>query len=171
MKIHISMLLLIVIFKSNAQDFDVDQYSVSFEISNTAFNTVKGKINGLKGAVLFDKKNLEASYFDVCLDVTTLSTGNQKRDEHLQEEEWFNTEKYPSICFKSNQLIETKSGFKAVGELTMHGYTKQVEFPFKLDNEELKGKLTLDRQAYEVGGSSLLVGDEVKIEMEFRLNK
>lgn len=153
----------------SAQNIEESRYSVSFEISNTAFNTVEGTLKGMTGEVLFKKGNLSASVFDVCLDVSTINTNNDKRDEHLRQEDWFHVEKYPTICFKSERVTQSESKYKAVGKLTMHGITKEVEIPFKVDGQMLKGELTLIRQDYGVGGGSLLVGDEVALEIEFDL--
>ncbi len=159
------LILFLLVSISGFTQIDTEKSVIKFQISNTAFNTVEGTFTGMTGTVSFDPKNLTNSKFDVCVDASSVNTENEKRDNHLRKEDFFFVEKYPKICFSSAQIVKTTKGYKVTGDLTMHGTTKVVEVPFTYSDKIFIGELTLDRQDYGVGGNSVLVGDEVELEI------
>ena len=82
---------------------DIDG-SVTFTIKNFGINT-GGEIKGLKGIIKWDAENPSASSFNVSVDVNTINTGIDMRDNHLRKEEYFNAEKFPTINFSSTGAI------------------------------------------------------------------
>ena len=151
----------------HGQSIDSENSIVSFSVSNMGFNTVKGTFKGMKGTVNFDLDNLSTSSFEVCIDASTIHTGNTKRDKHLKNEDFFEVDKYPSICFKSTQVTKTNSGYQAIGILSMHGISKRVEIPFTYNNNEFVGQFKLNRFDYKVGEGTgkFMVGKEIEIKI------
>ena len=135
----------------NAQTIDTDKSSVSFKIKNLWVNTVNGSFTGMKGEINFNPDNLDAAYFNVCVDVSTIETGIDKRDEHLQTADFFDVAQFPTICFQSKAVSRVDSTYITTGALTMHGVEKRVEIPFTFDGKTLTGSLTLNRLDYNVG--------------------
>ena len=116
--------------KTNAQQKPVDEKSkVSFTIKNFGLNT-SGTLQGLNGTIKFDDANPSASSFDVSVNVNTINTGIDNRDNHLKKEEYFNVEKYPTITFVSNGIKKDNDGYSVTGNLTIKGVTKSISFPF-----------------------------------------
>src|SRR5689334_7577370 len=74
--------------------------SVTFTTKNFGVNT-KGEFKGLKGTIRWDSANLANSSFNVSVDVNTINTGIDMRDNDLKKETYFNAEKYPTINFVS----------------------------------------------------------------------
>jgi len=144
-----------------------DKSEVTFEVSNFKFRTVKGKFTGMTGEINFDKSDLLVCDFNVCIDASSLDTENKKRDDHLKNEDFFYVEKYPTICFESMSISKTDAGFSTKGELTMHGYTREVEIPFSFDGTTFKGQLTVNRLDFKVGESvgGFMVGKKVELEI------
>lgn len=93
-----------------SQTINTEKSVVNFKISNMKVNTVKGTFNGMKGEANFKPDNILASIFNVCIDAATVDTGNKKRDEHLQREDYFNVRKYQTICFVSEEVLKTDKG-------------------------------------------------------------
>jgi polyisoprenoid-binding protein YceI len=61
------------------------------------------------------------------IDAKSIDTDIEDRDEHLRSADLFDTEKYPTMTFKSTSF--KKNGDKKytlTGDFTMHGVTKQV---------------------------------------------
>jgi len=56
--------------------------------------TVKGSFAGMKGEIRFDEKDLANSSFKVNIDAATVNTENEKRDDHLRNEDFFDVEVY-----------------------------------------------------------------------------
>jgi len=155
----------LVAITSIAQTINNDKSVVNFKISNMKMKTVKGTFSGMKGTVNFTPNNFASSNFDVCIDASTVNTENKKRDDHLRTADFFDTEKYPTICFKSKSITKNADTYLAKGTLTMHGITKEVEIPFTFSNNVLKGTLTVKRLDYKVGESTgeFMVGNEVEM--------
>jgi polyisoprenoid-binding protein YceI len=165
MRFLLPVLLSLLTFTTMAQTIDPSGSGVQFRVSNLGMFTVKGTVDGMKGAVSFLADAPTEARFDVCVDAATINTGNNKRDEHLRTADWFDVAKYPKICFRSNTVQTTPEGFLAKGELTMHGETKAVELPFIHTNGILTGTLTVSRLAYGVGADTgtFTVGEEVTV--------
>lgn len=160
-----SLFFLGLVYNSNGQTLDSDKSIVTFNVSNMALNTVEGSIKGMKGTLNFNPNNTDVSIFDVCIDASTIDTDNTKRDDHLKNEDFFEVDKYPSICFKSSQIIKTVSGFTTKGILTMHGVSKTIEIPFTYKDNELVGAFKIKRYDYKIGEGTgkFMVGNEISI--------
>lgn len=148
-----------------AQVIDTRESQVEFTIGNLGVKTVKGTFSGMKGQVRFDTASLSSSYFDVCIDASTVNTGIRKRDEHLKNKDFFDVNNYPVICFKSGYIVKMRESYITRGKLTMHGITREVTIPFIFTGHMLKGTFSLKRLDYDIGSTTgtLLVSDEVEI--------
>src|SRR4051812_23015917 len=74
--------------------------AVTFSIKNFGIST-KGSFKGLKGSIKWDASDPANSSFNVSVDVKTINTGIDMRDNDLQKESYFYAEKYPTINFVS----------------------------------------------------------------------
>ena len=165
-----AILLSIGSFKTYAQNINSDASFVEFSISNMKFKTVEGTFKGMKGEVKFDIDDLVNSSMNVCISSASVNTGNEKRDEHLRKDDFFNCEKYPDICFKSTSITKEENGFIVSGEMSLHGITKQVEIPFNYSNNTFKGSFKINRKDYGVGGNgTFMVGDEVTLNITCKI--
>lgn len=151
----------------SAQTIDSENSIIRFSVSNMGFRTVKGSFKGLSGTLKFQPDHLSSAKFEVCIKAAAIDTDNQKRDNHLRSADFFEVEKYPSICFVSKEVRVGNTGFVTRGSLTLHGITKEVEIPFSFKNNRLTGTLTLNRLDYNIGEDTgtFMVGNEVNIEI------
>lgn len=158
---------------SIAQTINSDKSVVNFKVTNMKTKTVEGTFSGMKGTVNFSPENLASSNFDVCIDASTVNTQNEKRDKHLRTADFFDVEKYPTICFKSSSVTKKADQYLLKGTMTMHGITKEVTIPFTLSNNVFKGTLTVKRLDYKVGEGTkeFMVGNDIEIEINAILNK
>ena len=90
-------------------------------------STQAGYFTKLSGKVTLDRAAKKGS-IDVTIDTTSIHTHDASRlDAIMKGEQYFNVEKYPTMTFKSTNLVF--DGDKVVGadgELTMIGVTKPV---------------------------------------------
>jgi polyisoprenoid-binding protein YceI len=147
--------------------YKLKRYSVGFEIKNAGLK-VNGSFKDLKTTIIFSPSELEKSVIQANIDVNSINTGIDLRDKHLKGEEFFNTPKYPGIQIKSKKIVALSDGsFVATFDLTIKNITKTIEIPFtfsKSGSETIfSGKFELDRRDYEVGGSSIMMSDKVKV--------
>lgn len=106
--------------------------SISFKVRHL-FSYVKGNFRKFEGTITVDSEHPENSSVKATIDVASIDTGNEKRDADLRSSDFFDTAKYPTIVFKSKSVKRTgdESG-DIVGDLTIHGVTKEVTLHGKL---------------------------------------
>lgn len=134
------------------------------------FQTVKGTVNVTEG-----KMNM-----DIEIDVTSVNTGNAKRDKHLKGDEMFDVNKYSTIKFISTDVTKTNEGYVAKGNLTMMGVTKAVEFPFNYFGKQdtpwgfpsaaFAGNIIINKNDFGLTYGGGILGDEVKVDFSVELN-
>jgi len=148
-----------------AQTIHTETSKVTFEISNMGVRTVEGSFHNMTGTVNFDPNNLAESSMEACIEAATVNTDNEDRDAHLRNEDFFHTDKYPTICIKSKSVSKNGSGYTMVATLSMHGVTKEMTIPFTMKGNTYTGTFTVNRLDYKVGEdtNTFMVGDEVEI--------
>lgn len=135
--------------------------TITFMIKNFGFDT-KGSFSGIDGTITWDPQHPDRSLFDVSIDATTINTDNSMRDEHLKQDDYFNTVRYPRIRFVSAGVTGPGRGghFTLNGKLTIKNTTKDISFPFIVtslgDDLIFKGDFTINRRDFDVGGSSTI---------------
>ncbi len=105
--------------------------------SEAPIENVIGTTHQVTGAVTFDPENLEnPAATSVKVDLRTLDTGIEKRNEHMRNEEYLHTKKYPFTEFEMEGEVNSdakkiKPGEKVdvtfSGKLTLHGVTREIE--------------------------------------------
>jgi polyisoprenoid-binding protein YceI len=169
---------------------DPNHSTAGFAVRHMMVSTVHGSFSGLKGTVDYDPANLGASKANLTIDATTVDTRNENRDKDLRSAKFFDVEKYPTITFVSKRVVPQGQGkFELVGDMTMHGVTKEVTFQVEGPMPPVKdGKgnlhsgatatakinrkdfgLTWSGGALEGGG--VTVGDEVELTVEIEMTQ
>ena len=111
-----------------ADSYTIDpQHSFpSFEVNHLGFATIRGSFYSMSGKVVLDPAG-KAGSIDATIDMSSVTTGYAKRDEHLKTDDFFDVAKYPTMTYKSNKLKYSGGKLTGVdGELTLHGVTKPV---------------------------------------------
>jgi len=105
----------------------------SYEIKHLAgLSTQRGSFLKSTGKITIDRSARKGTV-DVTIDTTSLRTHSAALDEIVRGEQYFNVAKYPTMTFKSSDLIfDGDRVVGAEGELTMLGVTKPVRL--KVDN-------------------------------------
>lgn len=165
---------------------DPSHSELYFKVKHLMITNVKGAFNSFNAAI--DGDDFEKAPISLTIDVNSISTNNADRDAHLKGGDFFETDKYPSITFKSAGLKkEDEDNYKLTGELTIKDVTRPVVLdvvyggankdPWGNDKVgfEVKGKFKRSdfglnwNAALETGG--VLVSDEVKLEAEVQFVK
>ncbi len=175
MRAFLFSILNLLCFSISAQHFTpVDDGSkVHFIIKNFGLNT-GGDLTGLKGSITFDPNNMKSCVFNVSVDATTVDTDSESRDEHIKGEDYFDVEKNPEIIIRSNKISYTKNSNKGIyefnGSLTLAGITRPIAFLFNVKKKGSDfifiGEFEINRLDYNVGESSSVLGNTVKISLD-----
>jgi polyisoprenoid-binding protein YceI len=145
-----------------------DKQAVSFGIKNFGV-TVKGSFTGLQGSIIFNAAKVAGASFAVTVDAATINTDNGSRDGHLKKEEYFNVAQFKKISLVSSAIkqLPGQSNYLFEGVVTIKGTSKIISFPFTaLPNSEgftFKGSFKINRRDFKVGGSSLVLSDNLTV--------
>lgn len=148
--------------------------TVQFTIRNFGIN-VTGSMAPPEGEIHFRPDSLSNSFFHMAVHSESINTGNNSRDAHLKEEEYFDAKNYPLIRFVSDDIRATnkKGGYEAVGTLTIKNRSKEIHLPFTAEKNAngwvFAGGFKMNRRDFEVGGSSTISNElEVAIKVVAR---
>jgi len=164
---------------ATAWTIDHAHSAVNFSIRHF-FTPVPGVFERWSGTLHFDPENLAASSIDVTIDVSSVNTKNERRDNHLRDPDFFEVDTWPNMTFKSNTIRQTgENQFVATGDLTIRDVKQTVELPFELlgvmphpwqENTLVagfQGSTSLQRLEYGVGSGNFVqttvVGNQVDI--------
>jgi polyisoprenoid-binding protein YceI len=173
-----------------AADYSIDpaHSSASFGVTHMMVSTVRGQFSKVSGTVRYDPNDLAGSRVEASIDAATIDTQQAKRDAHLRSADFFDTEKYPNITFRSTRWTRENGKLKIAGDLTIHGITKPVVLDVTGPGAEVKGadgsmligataSTTVSRRAFgltwnklmETGGA--VVGDEISITLDIEAKR
>lgn len=153
----------------------VTKNTITFQIKNLGFQT-GGNISGLQADIQFDPANLGVSTIGSTVDVNSINTDNDMRDEHLKSDAFFDVAKYPHITMKSVS-IKHKSGDNYVGQfnVTIKAKTQLISVPFTYiasgNTASFKGSFKMKRSDFGVGDSSLTLSDDVTVLIDVETSK
>lgn len=107
---------------------DVVHSTAGFVARHAVVAKVRGHFTDFAGELVIGD-SLENSSVKATAQVTSVTTGNEMRDNHLRSADFFEHETYPTIDFAST-AIRAKGGedYEMVADLTIHGITKSVVF-------------------------------------------
>lgn len=167
---------------------DPTHAEVGFAVKHLMIATVRGRFGAVEGTVVLNEAEPAKSQIDVTIDVNSIDTRQEMRDNHLRSADFFDVGNHPKMHFVSKKIVgDVTDEFKVVGDLSIRGTTREVTLDVSLTgrgndpwgNErmgfEAKGKVNrLDfglhyNPALETGG--FVVGDEVKISIDVELIK
>jgi len=137
----------------------------------------KGSFKAVTGDFNFSEEN---SNMNISIDVNSINTSNEKRDNHLKSDDYFDVAAYSTMTFTSTDITKTKDGFVAKGNLTIKDVTKEVSLPvtylgkqdtpWGFPSAALEGEIVINRAEYHVGEAGGLLGDDVTINFSIELN-
>jgi polyisoprenoid-binding protein YceI len=167
---------------------DPTHAEIGFAVRHLMISTVRGRFGAVEGTVQIDEANPSASKVDVSIDVKSIDTRQEMRDNHLRSPDFFDAENHPTMHFVSKKIDGDIDGdFRIIGDLTIRGNTREVVLDASLQgrgmdpwgNEragfEAKGKISRGEfglgwnQALETGG--VVVSDEVKLSIDVEILK
>lgn len=96
--------------------------------SNTALEDMVGRTNKVTGWIKGDPAKKMASG-KISIDLASLNSGIDLRDEHMRSEGWLNVAKYPYATFETTSVKAASSAntYNVVGNFSLHGVTKSIK--------------------------------------------
>jgi polyisoprenoid-binding protein YceI len=100
--------------------------SISFRVRNMGIVTVTGYFADFEGSLVSDG-TLEGTHAEGTVEVPSITTRSEKRDQHLLADDFFAAEQHPQIRFSSTTIEPDGEGFNVTGDLTIKGITRSVQ--------------------------------------------
>jgi polyisoprenoid-binding protein YceI len=161
---------------------DPTHSSVDFAVKHMGIANVRGKFQEFEGTLEVGA-DLASSKARGSVDVASITTNEQQRDEHLRSPDFFDVENYPKITFESTRIEPVDAETSHVyGNLTMHGITHEVRIevvPSGTDTDPwgnarvgLEAVGVLKRSDFDMkfnqalGSGNVLVGDKVTLMLD-----
>jgi polyisoprenoid-binding protein YceI len=187
MKKILSAVLLVILMTaslSTAATFAIDPVhsSIGFKIKHMVISKVRGSFGQFEGIIEFDEVDPALGSVSATITMDSIDTGDQKRDEHLRDADFFNTAEFPTMTFSSKEITKDGDDWQLKGNLTLHGVTRPValklEYNGSVDDPwgnhrvgfAAEGKI--DRRDFGISWNNTLdkgglaLGNDVMIQME-----
>src|SRR5690348_6944511 len=100
---------------------------IGFNVTHMVVAEVEGVFKDYDAKVVAKNADFNGAEIEFTAKVSSIDTDNEKRDGHLQSDDFFNAEKYPEIKFKGN-LVKEGTKYLLKGNFTMRDVTKPVVF-------------------------------------------
>ena len=175
-------------FAQTTWSFDKSHSKIGFSVTHLVITDVEGNFKEFEGTITTSGDDFENAKIEFSANVASINTENEKRDEHLRSDDFFNAEKFPQLTFKSKSFSKVDDkNYKLVGDLTIRDVTKEVELNvvyngtvedpwgntksgFSLEGEINRFDYNLKwNKTIEAGG--LVVGEDVTILAKLQLVK
>ena len=173
----------LIVALSSGASAAVETYKIDPVHSSVAFSVrhfvskVPGKFTQFAGSITVDRDDLTKSSAEATIQISSVDTGTQKRDDHLRSADFFDAAKYPTMSFKSKSWKKTgENTFDVTGDLTLKDVTKEVVLKVSLlgfgpgmGGTQLSGweaTTTIDKKQWNVKDPAMLdaaLGDDVTI--------
>src|ERR1700728_849156 len=75
-----------------------------FKVKHMMISNVKGSFSGIAGTLIEDPADPNLNRIDASIDISTVNTGDEQRDEHLKSADFFHHEQHPHMTFKSTKV-------------------------------------------------------------------
>lgn len=167
---------------------DQSHSSLDFTIKHMMIAKVKGTFHSFEANIEADPSDLTSANIQLSIDLASIDTRNEDRDNHVRSADFFDVEQFPKMTFQSTNIVKKSDDEYAVtGDLTLHGVTRPETFTVTFEgagkdpwgNEKVgfSGTGIVKRSDYgltynavlETGG--VLIGDEVKFTVEIEASK
>ena len=168
-------------------DVDPDHSIVEFKVAHMVISKTTGHFKDYTGFIEMDPDGGTVKAIEAAIKTASVTTNQEKRDTHLRNPDFFDVEKYPTMTYRMKSYKKTGDGYTAVGDLTLHGVTKEVTLTGNFNGVTkdpwgntragftAEGKVNRKdfgmvwNKALDSGG--LVVGDEVWIKLDIECIK
>jgi len=174
-----TLLLGSVAYATDTYNIDPAHTSIGFSVRHLGLNNVKGQFKEFAGMIVLDDGRIAEARGTI--QVKSVDTGVQQRDNHLRTADFFDATNYPTITFKTKRIETTGGQIVMISDFTMRGVTKELRLPAKLAGPSkdpwgnlrigLEAKTKLNREDYGINYHQVLetgvlgVGEEVELEI------
>ena len=187
--LFVAMVLLpLVVYAEPARwNLDPEHSTIEFRVAHMVVSKTTGRFMDYTGFIDMDAEVGTVKAIEATIKAASVNTNHEKRDAHLRTVDFLDVEHYPTITFKMKSYKKTAESFIAVGDLTLHGVTKEVTLigqyngaakdPWGNTRAGFSAEGKLNRKDFgmvwnkTLDSGGLVVGDEVQIRLDIECIK
>lgn len=169
-------------------EIDPSHTRIGFATRHAMVTKVRGAFNDVSGRVVIDAENPDSSTAVITVQLASIDTRNQQRDDHLRSADFFDVENHPEMTFTSTRIEEVdEDAYAVTGDLTIRDITRSLIVPLRLVGVDtdpfgnvragFEGSRRIDRRDWGVSWNTpldsggLLVSERIQLEFELSLIK
>ena len=174
--------------QTSTWNIDPAHSTAQFTVRHLAISNVTGNFTKVTGSIVLNEKDIKQSQVSASIDVSSVDTRVEARNKDLKSPNFFDVEKYPTIEFKSKRIVSGGGKLQVIGDLTIHGTTREVTLdvdgptpelsdPWGNSRRGISATTTINRRDFNLTYNNLLksgeavVGDNVKIQIDAEMVK
>jgi polyisoprenoid-binding protein YceI len=168
-------------FKPGTWTIDPVHSEVGFTVRHMMVSKVRGRFSTFTGEITAADTPLQSTV-QVEVDLSSIDTNAEQRDNHLRSTDFFATETHPTMTYQSTGVRADGDDFIVDGDLTLKGVTKSV--PLKVEfngagpdayggtRAGFSATAEISRKDFGVDfnipleGGGVVIGDKVNIHLE-----
>ncbi len=160
---------------------DTVHSDVSFTVRHMMVSKVRGQFTAFDGTIVTAGDPLDSSV-TATIDLNSIDTRSQQRDDHIRSADFFEVEKYPTMTYRSTEITASGDRWLVDGELTLHGVTRPVQLTLELNGftpdpyggqrAGFSATAEINRRDFGIDisipmdGGGVVVGDKIAIALE-----
>lgn len=111
---------------------DPGHSEVGFTVRHLMVNTVRGHFTRFKGEIVTGEDPLN-SRVTATIDTSSIDTNNEQRDADMRTANYLGIASHPVMTYRSTSVRREEDGFLVVGDLSLHGVTREVPLRLKVN--------------------------------------
>jgi polyisoprenoid-binding protein YceI len=167
---------------NNTWQIDPNHSTAQFVVRHLGISNVQGDFTKVSGTVVVDDADISKSSVNATIDTSSVDTRVTMRDNDIKSDHFFDVAKYPTMTFQSTKIWKTGDDTaKMVGNLTLHGVTKEVTFDVTGPTASIpdRGGLRrgveattkIDRKDFGITADPGIVGDQISITIDVEMTQ
>ena len=164
-------------------DIDPVHSDISFTVRHLMVSKVRGRFGSFSGVVVTGEDILSSSV-TASIDLDSVATGNEQRDQHVRSADFLNAAEYPTMTYRSTGVRRDGADYLVDGELTLRGTTREVPLRLQLGGTGpdtwggtragFSATATIQRGDFGIGGEipldsgGVVVSDKIQIQLEIQ---
>jgi polyisoprenoid-binding protein YceI len=174
--------------QASTWNIDPAHSTAQFTVRHLGISNVSGDFTKVTGSITLNEQDITQSQVSASIDVNSIDTRVEARDKDLKSPHFFEVEKYPTIEFKSKRIVSGGGKLRVIGDLTIHGTTREVTLdvdgptpaltdPWGNLRRGISATTTINRQDFNLTYNNTLksgeamIGDTVKIQIDAEITK
>jgi len=112
----------------HSYEYDGAHSQVTFKIRHLAVSNVRGVFHNVNASIFLDPSDVTTLSTEAVVEVNSVDTGNERRDNDLRSDSFFDVANFPEMRFVSTDVsdVGVDGTFKLHGQLTIRDVTRDV---------------------------------------------